>query len=119
VRDLLNEIDGVGREVRGRIYSFYSRQGTHPNAAGVGLIAPNRAVEIGPFADAVRLKGLTYDLTRFSVLAATHLCQWIVSVDLTDDAAFHRLGQRCETIKDLFFQLDAHLKNAKIEDVAD
>ncbi|MEW9838331.1 hypothetical protein [Mesorhizobium marinum] len=115
VRELLNEIDGVEREVRGKIYTFYSRQGTHPNPAGIGLIAPSGAVEIGPFSDKDRLKGLTYDLTRFSVLAATHLSQWIIHVDLAEDAAYANLGHACEEMKTVFLGLDAHLKLLKIE----
>jgi hypothetical protein len=90
VRDLLNAIDGIERAARQAPYTFYSRYGTHPNSEAVGLIAPEGAVQIGPFVDETRLIGLTYDLTRFGVLAAMHLCRWMIVVDLVENRPTRR-----------------------------
>ncbi|WP_332700501.1 hypothetical protein [Devosia sp.] len=109
VRDLLNKIDGIGENARQKPYTFYSRYGTHPNPEAVGLIAPGGEVHIGPFLDETRLIGLTYDLTRFSVLSAEHLCRWIIAVDLIEDAAYGRLADACMAIEAAFMTLNDHL----------
>lgn len=110
VRDLLNAIDAVDREARQAPYTFYSRYGTHPNSEAVGLIAPEGAVYIGPFVDETRLIGLTYDLTRFGVLAAMHLSRWMIEADLAEDGAYKKLGDACVDIQNAFLGLNAHLK---------
>lgn len=110
VRDLLNAIDGVDRAPRQVPYAFYSRYGTHPNSEAVGLIAPEGAVHVGPFVDETRLIGLTYDLTRFGVLAAMHLSRWMIVIDLIDNQAYKELGDACVEIEKAFIGLNAHLK---------
>jgi hypothetical protein len=115
VRDLLNAIDGIDRKARQAPYTFYSRYGTHPNSEAVGLIAPEAAVHIGPFVDETRLIGLTYDLTRFGVLAAMHLSRSMTTVDLVENQAYQALGKACVAIEKAFLGLNAHLKAFPIE----
>lgn len=119
VRDLLNTIDGIDRETRHAPYTFYSRHGTHPNSEAVSLIAPEGAVHIGPFVNETRLIGLTYDLTRFGVLAAMHLSRWFISIDLVENQAFHALGKTSIAIQKAFMSLNAHLKTVPKERLQD
>jgi hypothetical protein len=112
VRLLLEELDGPEAAVRQRLYSFYSSHGTHPNAEGILFIAPNNAVEIGPFADQHRLTALTGDMARLSVMAATHLGQWLIlsGIDLVDDDVFRSINGLLETVNARFFELNALLQ---------
>lgn len=109
VREMLNVIDGIGRETRQGPYTFYSRYGTHPNSEAVDLIAPEGAVRVGPFADETRLIALSYDLTRFSVLAAIHLSRWLRNANLRSDQAYHSLEIARTRIEDGFMNLNEHL----------
>lgn len=79
------------------------------------LIAPENLVHVGPFVDEERLLGLTYDLTRFAGLAAQHLCQWIVTVDLVEGKDYDGLGQSCEASSQAFMTLNKHLKAVPID----
>lgn len=112
VRILLEKMDGPEAAVRQRLYSFYSSHGTHPNAKGILFIAPNNAVELGPFADPHHLIALTGDMTRLSVLAATHLGRWLTlsGIDLVDDDIFRSINGVLENINARFLELGALLQ---------
>jgi hypothetical protein len=115
VRDLLRELDGVDHTARDDLYRFYSREGTHPTAAGLVFTSPDGMTRRGPFDDPARMLGLTYELTRFSVMSAQHLCQWIVKLDLAEGPAYQALGKACEDITAAFMSLNDHLKKAHPE----
>lgn len=112
VRTLLEEMDGPEGAIRQTLYAFYSAHGTHPNSKGLIFIAPENAVEIGPFADQHRLIGLTGDLTRMSILAATHLGRWLLvsGIDLIEDDSYHRIAELLEVINARFLDLGALLQ---------
>lgn len=112
VRTLLEELDGQQVDARQRLYEIYSSSGTHPNSDGLGIISPEGITMVGPFSDRERLIVLTYDMTRFGVMAAQHLCQWIVAADLLEDDAYHALGAACERITTAFLSLSEHLSGA-------
>lgn len=112
VRVLLEALDGQKVEARQRLYDIYSTNGTHPNSDGIGLISPKGITMVGPFSDRERLIVITYDLTRFAVMAAQHLCQWIVKAELQEDDAFHNLSAACEGITAAFISLNDHMSGA-------
>ena len=54
--------------------------------------------------------GLTYDLTRFAVLAAMHLSRWMIEADLVEEGTYKKLSDACVNIQSAFLDLNAHLK---------
>lgn len=111
VRKMLEGLDGPEAAVRQQLYGFYSAHGTHPNSKGIIFIAPENAVEIGPFADERRLVGLTGDITRMSILAATHIGRWLLvsGIDLAEGEEFDTIGVLLEKINVRFLELGALL----------
>lgn len=108
-------MDGPEAAVRQTLYEFYSSHGTHPNSKGILFIAPENAVHIGPFADQQRLLGLTGDLTRMSVMAATHLGQWLLrsGIDIVEDEVFEQFDPILVAIKERFLELGTLLEKMR------
>jgi hypothetical protein len=115
VRKLLKKLDGVDHTARDEVYQFYSREGTHPTAVGVVFTSPDGMTRRGPFPDRTRLLGLTYEMTRFGVMAAQHLVQWIVHRELPEGDAYARLAAACEANTVAFMSLNEHLKKIPIK----
>lgn len=107
VRERLEELDKEKSEARFRQYNFYSAYGAHPNSKGVFFIAPNNAVEIGPFADKQRVAILLRDYTLLSVMAAMHLTVWLWNsgIDLVENDDFHKVQPFSVQIRKRFFEI--------------
>lgn len=90
LRKKLDQLDGGERSYRNDAYKFFSEHGTHANPKAVGLISPEMNTMIGPFPDANRVIGLSFDLAR-------HLAAATLSLTRCIDA--HRLDENNNTSK--------------------